>query len=251
MSESDLESQIDELLALESIYDQTCFRTSRPTDGLTPDQLRKDELLAGFFTAEINFSSPVVVKLKSVIRKNQENNPLCDTPAQASSSQCDNNSNTLEVTSLDVEVTSLPPIVLNFEFPRDYPSSSAPNFSLTSKWMPHATLTRVAKRLDVIWEENSDHLHVDEFPQGRIGRLPVADDFARGLDARGRGRRRIGSSMRPRHRRRPSAIAGHQRTRRGRQREDLQNDSIPVQRVFRRPVWVQQHSISSLQTRLL
>ena len=39
MSFADFESQIDELLALESIYDQTCFRTSRPIEGLTAEQV--------------------------------------------------------------------------------------------------------------------------------------------------------------------------------------------------------------------
>ena len=58
------------------------------------------------------------------------------------------------MTSLNLEVLSLPPIALNFEFPRDYPSSSPPTFSLTSKWMPHSLLSRLAKRLDALWEEN-------------------------------------------------------------------------------------------------
>ncbi|TRY58036.1 hypothetical protein DNTS_022691 [Danionella cerebrum] len=45
----------------------------------------------------------------------------------------------------DVSFLSL---VLSFEFPLDYPSSSAPTFTLSSRW-----LSRVQK-LDEIWEEN-------------------------------------------------------------------------------------------------
>lgn len=167
MSFADFESQIDELLALESIYDQTCFRTSRPIEGLTAEQLGNAELLAGFFTAEINFSSPVFVKLKSLVRRKKEetNGEICDnpplallasapTPSVPSPSNLHPQSDALEVTSLDLEVLSLPPIALSFEFPRDYPSSSPPTFSLTSKWMPHSLLTRVAKRLDALWQES-------------------------------------------------------------------------------------------------
>ena len=61
----------------------------------------------------------------------------------------------MEVSHLDVEVTSLPPLRLNFELPRDYPSSSSPKFSLTSKWMPIAILTKIAKKLDALWQQNA------------------------------------------------------------------------------------------------
>lgn len=38
----------------------------------------------------------------------------------------------------DYNVCFLPPLVLNFELPADYPSTSAPIFTVSSKWMTRA-----------------------------------------------------------------------------------------------------------------
>lgn len=38
-------------------------------------------------------------------------------------------------------VSFLPPLVLNFELPADYPSTSPPIFNLSSKWMTVAQVT--------------------------------------------------------------------------------------------------------------
>ncbi|KAM6907885.1 E3 ubiquitin-protein ligase RNF14 [Xenentodon cancila] len=51
-------------------------------------------------------------------------------------------------------VCFLPPLVLNFELPADYPSTSAPGFTLGSKWMTKAQLSSLCRRLDELWEEN-------------------------------------------------------------------------------------------------
>ncbi|KAF6720213.1 E3 ubiquitin-protein ligase RNF14 [Oryzias melastigma] len=51
-------------------------------------------------------------------------------------------------------VCFLPPLVLNFELPADYPSLSAPVFTLSSKWMTKAQLSTLCRRLDELWEEN-------------------------------------------------------------------------------------------------
>uniref|UniRef100_A0A3P9LFL9 E3 ubiquitin-protein ligase RNF14 n=2 Tax=Oryzias TaxID=8089 RepID=A0A3P9LFL9_ORYLA len=51
-------------------------------------------------------------------------------------------------------VCFLPPLVLNFELPGDYPSLSAPVFTLSSKWMTKAQLSTLCQRLDELWEEN-------------------------------------------------------------------------------------------------
>lgn len=42
---------------------------------------------------------------------------------------------------MDHLVSFLPPLVLNFELPADYPSTSPPIFNLSSKWM---TVAQVA-----------------------------------------------------------------------------------------------------------
>ncbi|XP_067221577.1 E3 ubiquitin-protein ligase RNF14-like [Chanodichthys erythropterus] len=51
-------------------------------------------------------------------------------------------------------ISFLPPLVLSFELPTDYPSSSAPVFTLSSKWLSRVQITALCKRLDKLWEEN-------------------------------------------------------------------------------------------------
>ncbi|XP_026876565.1 E3 ubiquitin-protein ligase RNF14 [Electrophorus electricus] len=55
---------------------------------------------------------------------------------------------------MEYEVSFLPPLILSFELPTDYPSSSAPVFMLSSKWLSRLQLTALCKRLDELWEEN-------------------------------------------------------------------------------------------------
>ncbi|XP_047234824.1 E3 ubiquitin-protein ligase RNF14 [Girardinichthys multiradiatus] len=54
----------------------------------------------------------------------------------------------------EYNVCFLPPLVLNFELPADYPSTSPPIFSLSSKWMAKAQLSSLCQHLDELWEEN-------------------------------------------------------------------------------------------------
>ncbi|KAI7796137.1 E3 ubiquitin-protein ligase RNF14-like isoform X2 [Triplophysa rosa] len=51
-------------------------------------------------------------------------------------------------------ISFLPPWVLSFDLPVDYPSSSAPVFTLSSKWLTRVKITALCKRLDQLWEEN-------------------------------------------------------------------------------------------------
>nr|XP_055036552.1 E3 ubiquitin-protein ligase RNF14-like [Misgurnus anguillicaudatus] len=46
------------------------------------------------------------------------------------------------------------PVVLSFKLPVDYPLSSAPGFTLNSKWLTRVQITALCKRLDKLWEEN-------------------------------------------------------------------------------------------------
>lgn len=55
---------------------------------------------------------------------------------------------------IDHLVSFLPPLVLNFELPADYPSTSPPIFNLSSKWMTVAQMSALCRRLDQLWEEN-------------------------------------------------------------------------------------------------
>ncbi|XP_028322213.1 E3 ubiquitin-protein ligase RNF14 [Gouania willdenowi] len=54
----------------------------------------------------------------------------------------------------EYNVSFLPPLVLNFELPADYPSSSPPAFTLSSKWMTRTQMSALCRRLDELWEEN-------------------------------------------------------------------------------------------------
>ncbi|TRY69633.1 hypothetical protein DNTS_032749 [Danionella cerebrum] len=51
-------------------------------------------------------------------------------------------------------VSSLPPLVLSFELPADYPSRTPPIFTLSSKWLTRVQITALCRRLDELWEEN-------------------------------------------------------------------------------------------------
>uniref|UniRef100_A0A3Q3WKI4 E3 ubiquitin-protein ligase RNF14 n=1 Tax=Mola mola TaxID=94237 RepID=A0A3Q3WKI4_MOLML len=54
----------------------------------------------------------------------------------------------------EYNVCFLPPLVLNFELPVDYPSTSSPVFTLSSKWLTRAQVSRLCRRLDQLWEDN-------------------------------------------------------------------------------------------------
>ncbi|XP_034033928.1 E3 ubiquitin-protein ligase RNF14 [Thalassophryne amazonica] len=54
----------------------------------------------------------------------------------------------------EYNICFLPPLVLNFELPPDYPSASPPKFTLSSKWMTRAQMSSLCRRLDELWEES-------------------------------------------------------------------------------------------------
>ncbi|XP_071373102.1 E3 ubiquitin-protein ligase RNF14-like, partial [Centroberyx affinis] len=54
----------------------------------------------------------------------------------------------------EYNVCFLPPLVLNFELPPDYPSTSSPVFTLSSKWLTRVQMSSLCSRLDEQWEEN-------------------------------------------------------------------------------------------------
>lgn len=55
---------------------------------------------------------------------------------------------------VEYHVSFLPPLILSFELPVDYPSSSAPVFTLSSKWLSRLQLSSLCKHLDELWEQN-------------------------------------------------------------------------------------------------
>ena len=50
-------------------------------------------------------------------------------------------------------VAALPPIFLEFIFPRRYPSREAPKFVIRSDWLSNSHLSAMCARLDAIWED--------------------------------------------------------------------------------------------------
>ncbi|XP_062976738.1 E3 ubiquitin-protein ligase RNF14 [Elgaria multicarinata webbii] len=117
MSSEDKEAQEDELLALASIYDEDEFKRAQSVQG-----------------GETRIS--------------------VDLPQNFNISVSDNLTENLQNSKFECTVCFLPPIVLNFEFPTDYPSTSPPVFTLSSKWLSRAQLTALCKHLDNLWEEN-------------------------------------------------------------------------------------------------
>ncbi|XP_028838779.1 E3 ubiquitin-protein ligase RNF14 [Denticeps clupeoides] len=109
MSE-DQEAQVDELLALASIYDKEEFRRAESGQ-----------------EGEIHVSLELPLDFKLCVKGGEKT---------------------------EYAVSFLPPLVLSFELPANYPSSSPPIFTLSSKWLPRVQTTALCKRLDELWEEN-------------------------------------------------------------------------------------------------
>ena len=113
---SDGEQQEDELLALASIYDERIFNQSSEEKG-------------GQFNVFLELPKPFKLKIQSrSLPKHFTRKEI-----EASKNTADAAQNTRNYEILEAEY--LPPIVLNFRFPEDYPSSSPPLFTLSCKWL--------------------------------------------------------------------------------------------------------------------
>uniref|UniRef100_A0A4X2KPA2 E3 ubiquitin-protein ligase RNF14 n=2 Tax=Diprotodontia TaxID=38609 RepID=A0A4X2KPA2_VOMUR len=117
MSSEDREAQEDELLALASIYDE--------------DEFKKAESVQGGETR-------ICLDLPQNFKIFVSGNPT----------EC------LQNGGFEYTICFLPPLVLNFELPPDYPSTSPPAFTLSGKWLSPTQLTALCKHLDNLWEEH-------------------------------------------------------------------------------------------------
>ncbi|XP_021156777.2 E3 ubiquitin-protein ligase RNF14 isoform X3 [Columba livia] len=117
MSSEDREAQEDELLALASIYDEDVFKRSESAQG-------------GETRIFLELPQDFIVSVNG------------------------NSAETLQSPRSEYTVSFLPPLVLNFELPPDYPSTSPPVFTLRGKWLSQAQLSTLCRHLDNIWEEN-------------------------------------------------------------------------------------------------
>uniref|UniRef100_A0A8C5WHU7 E3 ubiquitin-protein ligase RNF14 n=2 Tax=Leptobrachium leishanense TaxID=445787 RepID=A0A8C5WHU7_9ANUR len=118
MSGEDRDAQEDELLALASIFPEDEFKRSKTSQ-------------EGEFQVCLDLPPNFEIHLKSNTAANILNERLHST------------------------VSFLPPIVLNFELPSDYPSASPPNFTLSCKWLSPKQLARLCQHLDDLWVENA------------------------------------------------------------------------------------------------
>ncbi|XP_073490545.1 E3 ubiquitin-protein ligase RNF14-like [Aquarana catesbeiana] len=117
MSTENQEAQEDELLALSSIYPEDEFRRADTAPG-----------------GEIQVCLELPPNFRISIKSNSSSNTMAE--------------------SFENTVSFLPPIVLNFEFPPGYPSTTCPIFTLSCKWLSPEQLTLMCQRLDDLWEEN-------------------------------------------------------------------------------------------------
>ncbi|CAI9592311.1 unnamed protein product, partial [Staurois parvus] len=117
MSRENQEAQEDELLALSSIYPEDEFNRSDTAPG-----------------GEIQVCLELPPNFRISVKSNSASNAM--------------------VESFENTVSFLPPIVLDFEFPPGYPSTTCPIFTLSCNWLSPEQLTLMCQRLDVLWEEN-------------------------------------------------------------------------------------------------
>ncbi|XP_052279931.1 E3 ubiquitin-protein ligase RNF14-like [Dreissena polymorpha] len=120
---SDKEEQEDELLALTSIYDNV-LKVHKE------GELNGGELLA--LPVLPNDFKIKVVKIKKDSEKDGAGQMLTDLH----------------------HVKFLPPVLLNFLLPVDYPSNSPPQFTLSCKWLNREQLSKLCSKLDSLWEES-------------------------------------------------------------------------------------------------
>ncbi|KAM4039122.1 E3 ubiquitin-protein ligase RNF14-like [Anomaloglossus baeobatrachus] len=116
MSREDLDAQEDELLALANIYSKEEFK-------------RQDAIRGGEIHLCLELPPDFVLSIKSNCATNSFAENFEDT------------------------VSFLPPIVLNFELPPDYPSAAPPDFTLSCKWLSPGQLTLLCQHLDDLWEQ--------------------------------------------------------------------------------------------------
>lgn len=53
-----------------------------------------------------------------------------------------------------VPISHLPPLTLLIELPQDYPSTCPPKFTLRSSWLNVSSIAKLCKKLDELWESN-------------------------------------------------------------------------------------------------
>ncbi|XP_069754317.1 E3 ubiquitin-protein ligase RNF14 [Narcine bancroftii] len=118
MSSGDKEDQEDELLALASIYGEDEFKRAESSQG-----------------GEINVCLELPPNFKIFVYGDEKWN---------------------KKDLIEYVVSFLPPLVLNFEVPPDYPSCSPPKYTLSCKWLFRSQLSALCTYLDKIWKDSGN-----------------------------------------------------------------------------------------------
>ncbi|KAG8226845.1 hypothetical protein J437_LFUL004086 [Ladona fulva] len=114
---NNLECQKDELSALQSIYTEDEFSI-----------FEEEGYVGGKFSSVLELPSPFVIAHKEI-----KDGAVADR---------------------EFKVEFLPPIVLQFTLPDDYPSVSPPSFNLCCSWLNRKLLSQLCVKLDELWREN-------------------------------------------------------------------------------------------------
>lgn len=113
------EQKEDELLALSSIYDDTVISL-----------VQDDNDCGGQFSARLHF--PENFQLAVITDKTDD-----------------------EIKPEEFHTLKhLPPLILDFQLPPDYPSDNPPQFTLSCKWLNRKQLSLLCAKLDELWEED-------------------------------------------------------------------------------------------------
>lgn len=115
---ADWEEQENELLVLESIYDASVFGVRRGNKRFCHE---------GHFLARIEVPKPFHVLV-----------PRVNAPDEMQ----------------EIALEHLPPIVLDFRLPPNYPSNSAPRFCLSCPWLTIKELEQLSQALDRSWAQD-------------------------------------------------------------------------------------------------
>lgn len=113
---SDEENQLDEVCVLQSIYTEEEFISEKLADQNAGQFIAYIKVPEGFFITYKNFKDGNMIQ---------------------------------------VPISYLPPIVLKFQLPCDYPSRSMPDYQISCMWLSVKKLNLLCKRLDELWTENN------------------------------------------------------------------------------------------------
>lgn len=112
---TDEEAQQDEMLAMESIFEGDTF------------QLHPGEILSGQIKIRLELPDPFYVTVETEGELRDEN--LLTIPGVA------------ERNETKYRVQFLPPLMLHFTLPKNYPSQTKPNFTLSAQWLHRASVS--------------------------------------------------------------------------------------------------------------